>query len=99
MRRVREVAGSERTRPALSSIRLISCGAESAAGDLAEVSDFLPAHAGRGEYDALGQAIAPLHLHVGATDIEHLDHHLVIRAAIVGIDHAHAVGDGKSALE
>src|ERR1051325_12131572 len=79
--------------------RLIASGAEAAAGDLAEVTHFLPAHAGRGEHDALGQAIAPLHLHFGATDIEHLDPDLVIWAAIVRIDDADPIGDHQSALE
>src|SRR5580765_567594 len=62
-----------------------SSGAEAAAGDLAEVTYFLPAHAGRGEHNALGQAIAPLHLHFGATDVEHLDLDLVFWAAIVRV--------------
>ena len=47
----------------------------------------------------MGQAITPLHLHFGATDVEHLDHHLVFRPAIVGIEDADAVGDDKSSLE
>ena len=63
-------------------------GAEAAAGDLAEVVYFLPAHAGCGEHNALGQAIAPLHLRVGATDVEQLNEDLVIWAAIVGIEDA-----------
>ena len=78
---------------------LDTSGAEAAAGDLAEVSNFLPAHAGRGEHNALGQAITPFHLYFGATDIEHLDPDLVIWAAIIGIEDADAVGDEKSALE
>jgi hypothetical protein len=73
--------------------------AEAAAGDLAEFRNFLPADAGRGEHNALGQAIAPFHLHFGATDVEHLDPQLVIWAAIVGIEHADAVGHDQSALE
>ena len=73
--------------------------AEATAGDLAEVSYFLPAHAGRGEHDALGQAITPFHLHFGATDVEHLNLDLVIWAAIVWIQHAYPVGDDQSALE
>jgi len=59
-------AGSGRTRPTLSITRLIASGAEATAGDLAEVTYFLPAHAGRGEDNALGQAIAPFHPHFGA---------------------------------
>ena len=74
-------------------------GAEAAAGDLAEVTDFLPAHAGRGEDNALGQAITPLHLHFGATDVEHLDLNLVFWAAIVRVEDADAVGHHQSALE
>jgi len=82
-----------------SNVSLDTSGAEATAGDLAEVLYFLPAHAGRGEDDALGQAIAPFHLHFGATDVEHLNQDLVIWAAIIGIEDADAVGDEKSALE
>src|SRR5205807_9841778 len=88
-----------RRKPGRSFTRLIPSGAEAAAGGLAEVTHFLPAHAGRGEHDALGQAVAPLHLHFGATDIEHLDLDLVFWAAIVRIDDADPVGDHQSALE
>src|SRR5438093_12239747 len=101
MRRTRngtgQSAGSEKTRPPLPFIRLSTCGAEAAAGDLAEVTDFLPAHAGRGEHNALGQAIAPLHLHFGAADVEHLNLDLVFWAAIVRVEDADAVGYHQSA--
>src|SRR5438105_5692564 len=78
---------------------LDSSGAEAAAGDLAELTPFLPAHAGRGEHNALGQAIAPIHLHFGATDVEHGYLHLVFWAAIVRVEDADPVGDHQSALE
>ena len=73
-------------------MRLITSSAEAAAGDLAKVPYFLPADARRGEHNALGQAIAPLHLHFGATDIEHLDFDFVVRPAIIRIQHPDAVG-------
>src|SRR5438309_9386079 len=78
---------------------LNSSGAEAAARDLAEITHFLPAHAGRGEHNALGQAIAPIHLHFGATDVEHGYLHLVFWAAIVRVVDAVPVGDHLSALE
>jgi hypothetical protein len=73
-------------------MRLITSSAEAAAGDLAEVPYFLPADARRGEHNALGQAIAPLHLHFGATDIEYLDFDFVVRPAIIRIEYPDAIG-------
>src|SRR4029078_3547665 len=78
---------------------LNTSSAETAPGDLAEVPYFLPADARRGEHNALGQAIAPLHLHFGATDIEHLDFDFVVRPAITAIQHTDAIGHYQSALE
>jgi hypothetical protein len=47
----------------------------------------------------LRQAIAAPDPDVGVTDVQHLDHHLVVRARIVRIDDADAVGHHQPPLE
>ena len=56
-------------------------------------------HARGRQDDGLREAIATCDVHLRGRNIQDLHDHLVIRAGIVGIDHAHAVGNHESALE
>src|SRR5688572_29902871 len=77
----------------------ITGSSKTTAGYRRDFVDFLPLYARRGQHDALRQPVTPADLNVGAGEIQHLNHHLVRRSAIIGIDDADAVGDHQSALE
>ena len=77
----------------------VSCGPKPAARGRPDGARLLPRHVWRLKNNALRKAVSSLDLDFAGGEIQHLNHDFVLRARIVRIDDAHAVGDEQPALE
>src|SRR5678810_1203089 len=77
----------------------VSRCSETASGRLLDLCNLFPLHPRGGQDDALGQPVAAANLDLGVRKVQDLNHDLVIRAGIVGIDDPDAVGHLQTALE
>src|SRR5690554_6565776 len=80
--------GTRNQEPGTGQPVLVSGCPDSAPRLVPDSFDFVPMNPGRREDNALSQPVAAADLHLGRRDVQHLDHDFVLRAGVVGIDHA-----------
>ena len=77
----------------------VPCRPKPPSRDLADATDLVPDNSRCRQDDSLRQTVALLNLHLGSGEIEDLNHDFILRAGIVRVYDADAIGDEQPALE